>query len=501
VTEGRGAGDEPVAAPATTDAAEAPDAPVAAGDPATTGAAGAPDAPVAVDAPATTEADGAPDAAAPVETEAAPLPQVWPGPPVWPGSSATPTSAASTASPTSPASLETPPVPVSPASPPMAPLLPPPPPSLAPSPGPRRFDGTDGPLLPPPPPGIAAALARQPVTDAVLAIPLGPRRLVGQALDLLTRPDAGLRSASFYIGFLLLVTVGPAIALLGIAFVVLPDPFGRPVPGDSESVRQTAWAAWLILAAIPAYLGYIGAAIEARALAVAVIGGRAEGRPLRLRESIAIARRRFWSVLAAQLLVGIVTTLVRFAVEWAVGTVVRDEAALSFGIGLAVSLVVGAPFVYLPAGIVLGEAPALEAIRRSIRLARTRKQLAIVVTLFTLFSQILVQLGLSAGADVYLRLGVGSGLLDAFPVWLVVPVVAALVFAFGTLQFLVEAIAAAPAVHAFEALTHYTAGLEIGRRTPLGIRHWWDPWFTPGLAVCAAVALTALVFGVLTLRF
>ena len=440
------------------------------------------------DAPPTTEATEAPDAGAPVEAPAAPVSRVWPGPPVWPGSSTTPTP---------PASPVLHAVPDPPESPPIAPLLPPPPPS---APGPRRFDGTTGPLLPPPPPGVLAALARPPVTDAVLAIPLGPRRLVGQALDLLTRPDAGLRSASFYIGSLLLVTVGPAIALLGLGLVVLPDPFGRPVPGDPGSIRQTAWATWLILAAIPAYLGYIGAGIEARALAVAVIGGRAEGRPLRLRESIAIARRRFWSVLAAQLLVGIVTTLVRLAVEWAVGTVVRDEAALSFGIGLAVSLVVGAPFVYLPAGIVLGEAPALEAIRRSIRLARTRKQLAIVVTLFTLFSQILLQLGLSAGADVYLRLGVGSGLLDAFPVWLVVPVVAALVFALGTLQFLVEAIAAAPAVHAFEALTHYTAGLEVGRREPLAIRHWWDPWFTPGLTLCAAIALTALVFGVLTLR-
>ena len=372
--------------------------------------------------------------------------------------------------------------------------------------GAMRFDGTNGPLLPPlppllppPPPHVLAAMAAPQVSEAVLAIPLGPRRLVGQALDLLTRQDAGLRSASFYIGFLLLATAGPAIALLVIAFVVLPDPFGRPAPGDPGAYRDAAWSVWFLLALIPATLGYLAAGVEARALAVSVIGGRAEGRPLRLRESIAVARRRFWSILGAQLLIGIVTSIVSFAVSFAVGLAVRNVDAVSFGVSLLVGLVMGAPFVYVPAGIVLGETPAMEAIRRSIRLARTRKRLAIVVTLFTLASQVLVLLGISSGGDIVIRLVGDTGLVDAFPVPLVVPAVAALVFAFGTLLFLVEAIAAAPAVHAFEALTHYTAGLEIGRRAPLAIRHWWDPWFTPGLAACAAIALLSLVAGVLSI--
>ena len=49
------------------------------------------------------------------------------------------------------------------------------------------------------------------VSDAVLAIPLGTRELVRQSLDLLTRRDAGLRGASFYIGLMLLVTVAPIV--------------------------------------------------------------------------------------------------------------------------------------------------------------------------------------------------------------------------------------------------------------------------------------------------
>jgi hypothetical protein len=326
---------------------------------------------------------------------------------------------------------------------------------------------------------------------------------VGQALDLLTRPDSGLRSASFYIGFLILATAGPAIALLGVGLVVLPgDAFGGPVAsaGPDSYAMQTTWALWLSLAAIPALIGYLAAGIEARALAAAVIGGRAEGRPLRLRESIAIARRRFWSILGAQILIGILSAIVSFAVTFAAGLVVRNVDGVSFLISLVIGLVVGAPFVYVPAGIVLGEAPAMEAIRRSIRLARARKRLAVVVTLFTLASQVLVLFGFSAGADIVQRLITGSGLVDAFPVPLVIPLAAAVVFAFGTLQFLVEAIAAAPAVHAFEALTHYTGGLELGRREPLPIRHWWDPWFTPGLALTSAAAVACLVLGVLSLR-
>ena len=69
----------------------------------------------------------------------------------------------------------------------------------------------------------------------------------------------------------------------------------------------------------------------------------------------------------------------------------------------------------------------------------------------------------------------------------------------GTLVFLVEAIAAAPPVFAFMALTQYTWGLEAGRRAPVKVRHAWDPWVTPGLALTAIVALAALLGGVASL--
>jgi hypothetical protein len=384
-----------------------------------------------------------------------------------------------------------------------------PPPPPAPVPGARvaRFDGTFiGPIAPPPrvlpggsvrPPLPPVA---PPVSEAVLAIPLGTRELVRQALDLLTRRDAGLRGASFYIGFMLLVTCAPVAIVLGLA-LTMPQVAGMFDPSASAdaAAESQAWPAWVLFALIPAFLGYFAATTEARSLATAVIGGRVEGRPLRLRQSIAIARTRFWTMLGAMLLVGVIASVASFTAQLAVLLVVGNGDELSFGVSLVVSVVVGAPFVYVPAGIVLGEVGAIEAIGRSIRLVWLRKRLAVVVTLFGVLSQFIVLFGLSTGIDVIARLVIGAGLVDAFPAALSVPIAAALVFAMGTLLFIVEAIAAAPAVHAFAALTHYTHGLEVGRARPVPGRRLWHPWMTPGLSICAIVALLALVGATLTL--
>jgi hypothetical protein len=373
------------------------------------------------------------------------------------------------------------------------------------------FDGTFvGPMLPParhpqPPPFPGVRPGPAPIapltSEAVLAIPLGTKELVRQALDLLTRRDAGLRGASFYIGFMLLVTCAPVAIILGLALTVpdlavMFDPFAA-YTGAYDEVE--AWPAWIFLAALPAFLGYFAAATEARSLATAVIGGRVEGRPLRLRESIAVARVRFWTMLGATFLVGVVASLASFMAQAVVLLVAGNGDELSFGVSLVVSVIVGAPFVYVPAGIILGEVGAMEAIGRSIRLVRLRKRLAVVVTLFGVLSQFIVLFGLSTGIDVIARLVIGAGLVESFPAALSVPIAAALVFAMGTLLFLVEAIAAAPAVHAFAALTHYTRGLEVGRARPVTGARLWDPWMTPGLSICAGIALVALVGAVLAL--
>ena len=254
----------------------------------------------------------------------------------------------------------------------------------------------------------------------------------------------------------------PLVVIGGLA-VTLPaftDPSlsSRAVPDGS-----LAWLGWLFLAAIPGFLGYVAAGVEARALATAVIGGRVEGRPLRLRESIAVARRQFWTVLGAQLITGVAAGLASALGQGLVAAVFGPVEGLTFGVSLLISVAVSAPFVYAPAGIILGEVGAWESIRRSVGLVRLRKRLAVVVALFSVLSQFIVLFGLSIGLDAVSRVLAGTGLTEEFPRPLVVPIASTLVFALGTLMFLVDAIAAAPAVHAFAALTHYTNGLEVGR--------------------------------------
>lgn len=348
------------------------------------------------------------------------------------------------------------------------------------------------PPLPPLSPGALFVAARPPVRDEVKAIPTGIRALVGASLDLLFRRDAGLRAPSFYIGFILLVTFGPFAAMLGM-LVALGNPLLE------ADVAPTPLDPWIALAALPAILGYLVASVESRTLATAVTAARMEGRPLALPQSVAIARRRFWKMFAAQFAITFLTL-----VSATIVTIVVDVALLSVGpielidvgISLIVGLLVAWPFVYVPAGLVLGEVGVAEAISRSIRLARLRGSLAFVLALFASAPQVLVGVGLGTGLDIAIRLAGGPEGLDSFPLALVIPAAAILSFAFGTLVFLAEAVAASPAVHAFASLTHYTHGLEIGREKPVDVRRAWAPWLTPGLAAGAVIAVLALVGGI-----
>lgn len=349
-------------------------------------------------------------------------------------------------------------------------------------------------VAPQPPLSPAALLiaAQPPVRDEVTAIPTGIRAMVGVSLDLLFRRDSGLRAPSFYVGFMLLVTLGPLAAMLGMQAALgnpLLDVEAPPTPLDP----------WIALAALPAILGYLVASVESRTLATAVIGARMEGRPLDLPESVAIARRRFWRMFAAQFVITFLTLVVA-----TITTIVVDVALLEVGpielIDVGISLIVGVavvwPFVYVPAGLVLGEVGLAQAISRSIRLVRQRRSLAVVLALFASAPQILVGVGIGTGLDIVIRVAGGPDAVASFPVPLVIPAAAILSFAFGTLVFVAESVAASPAVHAFASLTYYTRGLEIGREKPVDIRRPWAPWMTPGLALGAVIAVLSLVGGI-----
>src|SRR5206468_10362761 len=101
------------------------------------------------------------------------------------------------------------------------------------------------------------------------------------------------------------------------------------------------------------------------------------------------------------------------------------------------------------AGIVLGDVGAREALARSIKLARARPRIALVVALFTLVTAAIQLLALTAGLSLitdvasFFDLGVGGG-LGSFA--LAILLLLAFVMAFGSLSFTIAAIVAAPQV-------------------------------------------------------
>ncbi|HEY8870160.1 MAG TPA: hypothetical protein VIM30_12335 [Candidatus Limnocylindrales bacterium] len=329
-------------------------------------------------------------------------------------------------------------------------------------------------FAPPPEPAFA------PPTEPALAPPAEPlaefvlpsgRQVVGRGFDLSLRATQQLRPASLYIGLLLLGLVGPA-ALLG-AFMVAHEPafFEALFSGDTNARPPDDLVGAFGILAILTMVAFIGAvivAVEAGIIAVALLGGQDVGRPLSLREGIVRSRQVFWRLVGGSIVVGVWLALVDNIVVVLLGHPFGDSGAPDTALETtAASLVAGLPFVYFQSGIVLGDAGAFESLRRSIRLARARWRLALVIGLFSAASGYIELFGLGAGGDILSRLvdtlhlsligdpgrAVASGAL------LLVAIVA-----LGSLLLTVAAIVAAPQVVAFVGLTHYSAGLDLARQ-------------------------------------
>jgi hypothetical protein len=141
--------------------------------------------------------------------------------------------------------------------------------------------------------------------------------------------------------------------------------------------------------------------------------------------------------------------------------------------------------------VVLGDVGAGEALRRSLRLARARPSIALVVALFTVVTGAIQTFALGAGLDLvfrvgdFLHLGVTGGVL---PLVITILGLLAFVMALGSLNFTVAAIVAAPQVAAFLGLTYYSAGLDRARDLPPTAPRF--RWITrPMIALVALVAL------------
>ncbi len=325
-----------------------------------------------------------------------------------------------------------------------------------------RAQSTDAELLPAeplpsePPPSAPPAPGEPPRPAPPLE---STRRLVGASFDLLSRASEEMRAASFYIGAIVLGTVGP-IALA--SWLLEVGTLHRTVDEAAELMEGGA-AVWYGLLAVPALIGGFVALVESRTMAAAILGGRLAGRPLTVREALGRSRMVFWRAVVASIVAGVPLALLQGAVEAVLADLFNVTDEVTVVVSIVLTALLGAPLAYMLAGVVLGDVDPFEALRRSFRVFRARKVAAVVVALVETTTGLLILLGLGAGLDVALRLldalGLGAGSGPAGLI-LVTLGIAAATFALGTLVYTVTAIALAPQVVMFVGLTHATIGLD-----------------------------------------
>ncbi len=327
------------------------------------------------------------------------------------------------------------------------------------------------------------------------------RRLLGASFDLLIRTSEDMRRASFYVGIIVLGTVGP-LALVSWWLQVVSHHLTQRKVDDLVNGGGSGWYIAFVWLAV---VGLIVAAIESRATATAILGGHQSLRPVTVCQALARSRLIFWRVIVASVIVAIPLAVGQLAMTAVFAAIIGPQIDVALLTSTLAAVVVGAPFAYLLTGIVLGDVDPFEATRRSFRVYRARKLAAVLVAVFETFALLLVVFGLSAGLDIVLRVSDALGLgPDSGPAGLILVTmgVVAGVFAFGTLIYTALAIALAPQVVMFVGLTHATMGLD--RVRPGGDR---DPnearrdrarfrWFTRPMLlgfIVGAIGLAAVL--------
>jgi hypothetical protein len=226
---------------------------------------------------------------------------------------------------------------------------------------------------------------------------------------------------------------------------------------------------------------------------VAILGGAATGRPIGVRRGLGISRRVFWRVAFALVIIGIPRVLAGRLVIAAMAPHNGGQIQLAAILQVVVEAIVAAPFSFVLAGIVLGGGGVLGAIRGSIRIARARWRLAILVTSVGAAVSLIQTFAIGTGVDILARVGAALGLgLDGSGSTAVLTSLLVLVglLALGSLVLTVAALTAAPQVVAFLAMSGEQAGLDdrppVPSRQPRLIT-----WPMLGLVALAAAAAAA----------
>ena len=341
-------------------------------------------------------------------------------------------------------------------------------------------------------PGVAA-LEPSAVHLAAAVRPPRVGETVSGSLDLALAASRRVRRASIYVGIVALALAGP-VAILFLALVRHAGGFDEAVAMfDRQTIEAgTTQAMSLIgVASLIAVIGLIGILFEGQIMATAIVGGAATGRQIGLRRSLRLSRIVFWRVLAAAALVAILDRAVTYATAAVIGGSTGDTEAATI-VEVAVSGLVTMPFGFFQAGIILGGVGAIEALRRSMRIARARWRLALVVALAGIILSYIEVFALGTGLDLVLRFAdaVGLGFTEgALMATLSVLVVLACIVAVGSLIVTIAALVAAPQVFVFVKMTGYSAGLDRAMAAP-----WPEPTKPPRL-------LTWPMLGVIVLGF
>lgn len=319
--------------------------------------------------------------------------------------------------------------------------------------------------------GSGAGIA--PADEPPAAAPAWPRvgAVLSGSFDLLTRSRIPLRNGSLYVALIGLLTMGlPLLVVVALGGQFVAGLLAGTQTSDVASALPPGTAEFVVVAGTVAAGSIVALSIESQILGVAILGGAQAGRSLSLREALRRSRAVFWRVARATILVNVATMIVLEVVTRILGGVLSDTTDAAAVGAQIVTAILTAPFIYVVAGIVLGDVAAIEAIRRSIRLARARFRLAVIVSVFAVVAQYLLIFAALAGLDLAIRLlepfrnqlerldpATLGGILVVGAGGLVALV------AFWTLTFTVGALSSTPQVVAFLALTGYSAGLDSAR--------------------------------------
>lgn len=351
------------------------------------------------------------------------------------------------------------------------------------------------PALPAEPPGLVEA-------PRAYELP-PPRKVVSAGLQLALASTAELRRASIYIGLLVLGAFGPTVVGVLLILGRLGDQAGDALGGlflggYDGAPPQPALEAALLVVSLEALVGvllFLAISVDAQVMGIAILGGRAAERPLRMWEAVIRARQVFWRMTGAGATVGVVSAVVQVLVLGALDGLSRSAEAADV-VAAIVATVVVAPLAYVSTSIVLGDVGAMEALARSWRLFRVRQRLAIVVVLFTLVTSAIQLFAVSAGLDLVTRAGelLHVSLTEGpVPFAIAVVLILATVVAYGSLTFTIGAVVAAPQVAGFLGLTFYSGGLDRARvdapKPPRGFRYVTRPMSIAMVVLACVVGL------------